>query len=249
MDTASPVAARPAGRAHRSRRLAVALPAVLLAGCMTAKLDENRILPTQIASDEGLVILAKPAVEGTGAEEDFMSCVGEKLAGSSQPVKVFQHEAFQNTLYPWFEPSTAPVRPEGITALLGRPKVKQRLAETGVRYVVWLDGNTRKTDGGGSLACAAAPGAAGCFGFGWWEKESDYVATIWDLKTAKSAGTVSTNVTGTSAIVGVIVPLPFIARVQGTACDRLAGQLRTFFQGDPAATAVAGGGAGAGGGT
>ena len=37
--------------------------------------------------------------------------------------------------------------------------------------------------------------------------------------------------TGTSAIVGAVVPLPFIARVQGVACDRMAGQLRTFFSG------------------
>jgi hypothetical protein len=42
-------------------------------------------------------------------------------------------------------------------------------------------------------------------------------------------------VTGTSALVGVIVPLPFIARVQGTACNRMAGQLRSFLVGDPAA--------------
>ena len=95
-----------------------------------------------------------------------------------------------------------------------------------------MDCNTRKTDGGGSIACAAAPGMAGCFGFGWWEKQSDYVATVWDLKTAKSAGSVSTNVTGTSAMVGVLVPLPFIARVQGAACDRMASRLRSFLQGD-----------------
>jgi hypothetical protein len=206
----------------------------LASGCMTAKLDENRFLPTKIAEGEGLVILAKPQVEGTGAEEDFMGCVGKKLAAGADKIAVYENQAFQNVLYPWFEPSTAPVRAEGVTALLGRPKVAQRLAETGVRYVVWVDGNTRKTDGGGSIACGAAPGAAGCIGFGWWEKQSDYVATVWDLKNAKSAGSVSTNVTGTSALVGLIVPLPFIARVQGTACDRLAGQLRTFLTGgDP----------------
>jgi hypothetical protein len=100
-----------------------------------------------------------------------------------------------------------------------------------VRYLVWLDGATRKTDGGGSLACGAAPGAAGCVGFGWWEKESDFEAVIWDLKSGKSAGSVGTNVTGTSAIVGAVVPLPFIARVEGTACKRLAEQLQSFFQG------------------
>ncbi len=206
----------------------------VLAGCMTAKLDENRMTPMHIAKGEGVVILAKPQVEGAGAEQDFMTCVGGKLAHGSDAISVYGNEDFQNTMFPWFEPSVAPVRAENVASLLDRPKVSRRLEETGVRYVVWLDGNTRKTDGGGSIACGAAPGMVGCIGFGWWEKQSDYQATIWDLKSAKSAGSVSTNVTGTSAILGVVVPLPFVARVQNTACDRMAGQLRTFLKGgDP----------------
>jgi hypothetical protein len=226
---------------RRAARPAAALAVLAaLAGCMTAKLDENRIMPTAIAKGEGIVILAKPQVEGTGAEQDFMSCVSGKLAHGHEPFSVYGNEEFQNTLFPWFEPSTAPVRAEGITTLLNHPKVAHRLAETGVRYVVWLDGNTRKTDGGGSIACGIAPGAAGCIGFGWWEKQSDYQATVWDLKTAKSTGSVSTNVTGTSAMVGLLVPLPFIARVQGTACDRMAGQLRTFLTGGDPSVAAAG---------
>ena len=112
-----------------------------------------------------------------------------------------------------------------------------QVTASGVRYVVWLDGNTRKTDGGGSLACGAAPGGAGCIGFGWWQKESAYEATIWDLKQGKSAGSVGTNVTGTSAIVGAVVPLPFIARVQATACNRMSNQLRSFFSGTDGQTA------------
>jgi hypothetical protein len=139
---------------------------------------------------------------------------------------------FVDDLFPWFEPSTAPTRPEALTDLLGRPGVSEKITAKGVRYVVWVDGVTRKTDGGGSIACGAAPGAAGCLGFGWWEKQSDYLATVWDLKQARTAGSVTTNVTGTSALVGVVVPLPFIARVQGTACNRMAGQLRTFLAGD-----------------
>jgi hypothetical protein len=228
-------------RVKATTRLPFALgAAALLGGCMTARLDENRMMPMAIGRDEGIVILAKPQVEGTGAEQGFMSCVGGKLAHGQSPVNVYGNQEFQDTLYPWFEPSTAPVRADGVTSVLSHPKVARRLAETGVRYVVWLDGNTRKTDGGGSIACGAAPGAAGCIGFGWWEKQSDYEATVWDLKTAKSAGSVSTNVTGTSALVGLIVPLPFIARVQGTACDRMAGQLRTFLKGGDPSVAVSG---------
>lgn len=204
-----------------------------LAGCMQARIEESRELPTQIGKDEGVVVLAKPMVEGAGTEDGFMDCVGDNLSGRGKnAIRVLANDEFVDSLYPWLEPSTAPGRPEAVTALLARPGVSERIAETGVRYLVWLDGSTRRTDGGGSLACGAAPGAAGCIGFGWWEKTSNYEATIWDLQQAKSAGSVGTNVVGTSAIVGAVVPLPFIARVQGTACNRLAEQLRVFFHGD-----------------
>ncbi len=141
------------------------------------------------------------------------------------------NESFTNRLFPWFEPGTVPTRPEGLTAVLAQPGVSEQVASSGVRYIVWLDGGTRKTDSGGSLACGAAPGAAGCIGFGWWEKEAAYEATVWDLKQAKSVGSVGTNVTGTSAVIGLILPLPFVARVQGAACDRLGEQLHSFLIG------------------
>ncbi len=231
-----------------SRRPVAVLPVVsicfaaLLSGCMHARVDESRELQTKIASDEAVVILAKPQIEGAAAEDGFMDCVSANLASGSKKLKVRGNDQFVDEMFPWFEPGTAPTRPEAVTGVLSRPGVSERVAETGVRYVVWLDGATRKTDGGGSLACGAAPGAAGCIGFGWWEKESAYEATIWDLKQAKAAGSVGTNVTGTSAIIGAVVPLPFIARVEGTACNRLAEQLRSFFQGGGEVTTAAAGG-------
>ena len=199
-------------------------------GCMQARIEESRELATPVGKGERVVILAKPQIEGAGAEDDFMDCVGKSLA-SHGAVGVHDNNDFVDKMFPWFEPSTAPGKPESMSELLARPGVAERVTDSGVRYVVWLDGSTRKTDGGGSLACGAAPGGAGCIGFGWWQKESDYEATIWDLKQAKSAGSVGTNVTGTSAIVGAIVPLPFIARVQATACNRMSSQLRNFFTG------------------
>ncbi|MGC4029435.1 MAG: hypothetical protein QM696_11215 [Steroidobacteraceae bacterium] len=207
----------------------------LAAGCMRARVDESREVATAIAADESVVVLAKPQIEGAGAEAGFLDCVSSHLAsGGGQKLKVHDNEAFADKLFPWFEPGTVPTRPEGVTAVLQQPGVAEQVAATGVRYVVWLDGSTRKTDSGGSLACAAAPGAAGCFGFGWWEKESAYEATIWDLRQSRSVGSVGTSVTGTSAVVGAIVPLPFIARVQGTACSRMATQLRNFLTGTSA---------------
>lgn len=223
---------------HASRSLirgaALLAPLVALTGCMQARMQESREMPTQIGDDEAIVILAKPQIEGAGSEDAFMDCVSAQLGdgnASGEGIKVHGNDAFVDKMFPWFEPGTAPAKPEAVASLLARPGVSETVASTGVRYVVWLDGATVKTDGGGSIACGAAPGAAGCLGFGWWEKESDYEATVWDLKQGKSAGSVETNVTGTSAIVGAVVPLPFIARVQSAACNRLADQLRVFFNG------------------
>ena len=207
----------------------VLLAAALLSGCMTAELGETRSLATAIGATEAVVILAKPHVEGATAEDDFMDCVSDRIARDTG-ILVRGNDEFQDAMFPWFEPSTAPQRAEGLANLLEKPKVRQRMEESGVRYIVWVDGLTQNTDGGGSMSCAIGPGVAGCIGFGWWEKESDYDAVVWDLREAKTAGSVSANVVGTSALVGVIVPLPFIARVQGTACDRLAEQLGGFLR-------------------
>jgi hypothetical protein len=199
---------------------------------MQSRVEESRELHTKIQKSEAVVILPKPQVEGAGAEDGFMDCLGGGLAGhGDSAITVRSNKEFIDSLFPWFEPGTAPAHPEAVETLLTRPGVAEKIAASGVRYIVWLDGGTQKTDGGGSIACGAAPGAAGCIGFGWWEKESNYEATIWDVKQAKSAGTVDTDVTGTSAIIGAVVPLPFIARVQSTACNRMANQLRTFFTG------------------
>jgi hypothetical protein len=213
---------------------------ICLPGCMQSRVEQSRELHTKIEKGEAVVILAKPQVEGAGAEDGFMSCVGDNLAGhGASAIAVRSNQEFVDAMFPWFEPGTAPARPEAVATLLTRPGVSEKVAASGVRYVVWLDGGTQKTDGGGSIACGAAPGAAGCIGFGWWEKESNYEATIWDLKQAKSAGSVGTDVTGTSAIIGAVVPLPFIARVQTLACNRMGSQLRTFFTGSDDTDATA----------
>lgn len=223
--------------------------ACLLSGCMTSKVDETRQVAAALQPNEAIVVLKKPQLEGVGTEEDFLDCLQENLGGelvhpehgqtsrvsknhSHTPFKIYGEEEFTDAMFPWFEPSTAPSNAAGLKTLLERPGVADRLAEIGVRYVVWLDGNTKKTDGGGSVACAAGPGGAGCIGIGWWEKHSDYVASVWDLQTALEMGTVTTDVKGTSVLIGAIAPIPIISPVRSHACNRLAEQLRSFLVGD-----------------
>jgi len=232
---------------------AASLPA--LSGCMTAKIEEMREAPTKIKSTEAIVLLAKPHLEGTGTEGKFLDCLERELVGTAvsadvadkkkagkqvesrsslanQAFQIYADNQFVDALYPWLEPSTAPANAQGFTTFLGRPGVAERVGSMGVRYIVWIDGVTQKTDGGGSIACAAGPGGAGCLGLGWWEKHSDYEATVWDLRDGVNAGTVTTDVKGTSVMIGAIAPIPIISPVQSTACDRLAGQLKSFLVGN-----------------
>ena len=231
-------------------------------GCMSSRVSETRQVAASIHANESIVVLKKPQLEGTGTEEKFLDCLQERLGGelvhpedgqtaklsrndTGVPFRIYGEQEFTDALFPWFEPSTAPSNAAGLRSLIERPGVAERLAEIGVRYVVWLDGSTRKTDGGGSVACAAGPGGAGCFGVGWWEKQSDYVASVWDMETASELGTVTTDVSGTSVLIGAIAPIPIITPVQRTACDRMSEQLRSFLTGSD----LAGGGTAAGGGT
>jgi len=228
--------------------LVLATVTLLAAGCMTSKVDETRQVAAAIQADESIVVLKKPQLEGLGTEEKFLDCLQENLGGELVhpedgqkaktakardvvPFKIFGEQQFSDALFPWFEPSTAPANAAGMKTLLDRPGVVERLGQIGVRYVVWLDGSTRKTDSGGSVACAVGPGGGGCIGLGWWEKQSGYVASVWDLRTGTELGSVSTDVTGTSVLIGAVAPIPIITPVQRTACNRLADQLRSFLVG------------------
>lgn len=244
-------------RHSRSSLLKGCLPVLAVSfasGCMTAKIEELRQAPTQLATTDAIVLLAKPHLEGSGTEEDFMNCLERKLVGAEisaeiaeakrdgkhveplsklakSPFQLYADEMFVDAFFPWLEPSTAPANADAFTTFLGRPGVADRVNTLGVRYIVWIDGGTRKTDGGGSIACGAGPGGAGCLGLGWWEKHSDYEATVWDLREGLNVGSVSTDVKGTSVMIGAIAPIPIISPVQRTACDRMAGQLKDFLVG------------------
>ena len=93
----------------------------------------------------------------------------------------------------------------------------------------WIEGSTEALEGGGNISCSVGPGAGGCFGLMWWEKDSDYEASVWDMKQLASAGMVSTDVNGMSFMPAVVVPVPLIAPTQTTACKRLSDQLRMFL--------------------
>jgi len=217
-------------------RPAIALLAIFMLGaCTTARVEDAREGLTGIREGESVVIMAKSYHLGNETEAKYIRCIENALGRGRQGLRVIPNAEFVDSLFPWFEPRTAPAETKNLAKLMERPGVAERIAEQGVRYIIWLDGDTERVAGGGSLSCAAGPGGGGCFGFAWWQNDADYDASIWDLEGLESAGTVSTDVSGTSFMPALIIPLPFIARTQSKACKTLADQLHAFIVNDETA--------------
>ncbi len=218
-----------------SRILWVAVFAALMSGCVTSRIENSRQSATGIAEGESVVIMAKSYHLGNETEAKYIKCIENALGRGSRALRVIPHREFVDALFPWFEPRTAPAETKGLAKMMGRPGVADKIKDMGVRYIIWLDGDTEKVAGGGSLSCAAGPGGGGCFGFAWWQNASDYDASIWDLNGLESAGTISADFSGTSYLPALVIPIPLIARTQAKACKGLAQQLQAFIITDEAA--------------
>ncbi|MEM9172788.1 MAG: hypothetical protein AAGA84_08800 [Pseudomonadota bacterium] len=219
--------------------LSVALVLMVLSGCSTTRNDSVTNSPMPTYSGESVVVMARSYHTGNKTESDFTRCIVNELRSGQNKLNIMRGEDFIDAMYPWFEPRTAPNDIGDMPRLIQNEKVAARMRETGVRYVVWLDGNTEMPGGGGSISCAAGAGAAGCFGFAWWENDSDYDAAVWDLDGQKEAGSLETKVNGTSYLPAIVIPIPLIARTRAKACDALAEQLQQFIRSGSAVPSVA----------
>lgn len=207
---------------------------VAISGCVTAVIEDAREQPTGLLEGETVVVMAKSYHQGNETETDYIRCVEKALGRGSGALNVVPNQQFVDNLFPWFEPRTAPADTKGLAQLMERPGIPEAVRDMGVRYIVWLDGDTSRVTQGGSLSCAAGPGGGGCFGFAWWTDAADYEASIWDLGDSAAVGTVTVDYSGTSFLPALVVPIPLIARTQSKACSGLAKQLKLFIVGDDA---------------
>ena len=156
-------------RANRLRSgIGVAMLGLVLGGCITSRVEDARIGSTGIKEGESVVIMAKSYHLGNETEEKYISCIEDALSRGRNGLNVIPHRQFVDSLFPWFEPRTAPAETKNLPKLMQRPGVAEKIEAQRIRYIVWLDGDTERVAGGGSLSCAAGPGGGGCFGFAWW---------------------------------------------------------------------------------
>jgi len=219
---------RPAFVRRHVLLMALCLPA--LGGCVTATVQQVREASTGLADSEAIVVLGrKDRPSSNETEMNFVRCVGDRMGKGGQRMNVISESAFRDAVFPWFEPRTAPANTRDLPEIMSTPVVADRLQELGLRYLIWIDGSTVRTDSAGSMTCSVTATGGGCFGFLTWENDSSYEAIVWDVRSSQAVGRVSSDAIGTSYIPAVVVPVPLIARVQNSACASLSNQLKTFL--------------------
>jgi hypothetical protein len=202
----------------------------LLAGCKsTTVIDQYRDAETSLDINDSVVVLGRRNSSEHETEKDFISCVGKSLAGGNNPVNVVPEELFVNSMYPYFEVSTAPMDVKNLDQLVKKPEIAQKLSEFRIRYFIWIDGHTEKTDSSGSISCSISPAGGGCFGFATWDDEANYEASVWDFENLNLAGRISAETKGTSYLPAIVIPIPLLARVQANACISMASQIKSFL--------------------
>ena len=206
--------------------------ALLLSACTTTSIDQVRHTETQlnVLSGSTVAVIGRRHSSDYETEPFIVDCIGDQMDKTNTSFQVINEEQFSDRLYPWFEPRTAPLKPERFRKLLDDQRIAERVDAMGVQYIVWVDGNTKTTDSSGSLSCALAPGAAGCIGFSTWEKDSSYEIEVWDMKTFDQVAELSSQGTGRSYMPAIIVPIPMIARVKTNACKGIADQIMSMFE-------------------
>jgi hypothetical protein len=135
-----------------SRALLALAGSLILGGCVTSTVDEmvyNE--PTEGIGDSTVVILGRRHASDYETEPDFIQCVGKHISSRDRSIEVMGELDFINALYPWFEPRTAPLRPEDIDKLMVQPPVAAKMAELKTEYMIWIDGST-------PAVSASAPG-------------------------------------------------------------------------------------------
>jgi hypothetical protein len=215
---------------QRLHLIGLVLAAPLVGACgVTARLEPYKQTDAVIADGEHVVVLARKQHSTHEAEEEFVQCLSDGLADGKNGLDVHASKDFEDKMYPWFEPSTAPLSTEDLTVLLARPGVRDQVRSTGVRYLVWVDGSTERVASGGGITCAAGVGGAGCMGLAWWEDDSRYDLTVWDMRDVESEGTIYADYKGRSVMPAIVIPIPLITRPQAHACRGVTDQLRQFL--------------------
>lgn len=224
-----------ASGARRSfRSMIFALSCLSLAACpSTTETDVSVGSALPLAAGETIVLF--PAFQDvvSPSAKGFARCVRAKIERHENASgKIMDTAAFQDALFPWFEPAQAPRTLDELNNLISRPEIRERIFSLKVRYLISMAVST-ESDGFPGFVCGAGYGGAGCLGLGWENQDFAMYAIVWDLKTGAEAGELTASSAGKSLAIGAGIPIIFTAYTEEDACEALAAALGKVLEGPP----------------
>ncbi len=204
---------------------------LLLGGCVTTQVEQFMPELPVIGEGEAVVVLTNRQDAVVEAEKNYVDCLYKRLRPLRDEVIMIHEDDFKDALFPWFEPRLAPTHAEAVAILLEQPPIAKKTEELGIRYLVWVYGESAASNRQGSLSCSFSAAGGGCFGMLSWDNNSNYEATIWDMKESRSLGLISSESVGTSMVPALVIPIPIIARTKSASCKGMGDQLYSVLSG------------------
>lgn len=221
------IAQRPPGRGHE-RNYAPLYRAVaaqfLLDLNERPKLEALRGKPPEMPAPPTAATAPEVALlpASRGAQR-WVECVSDALDDKTR-ARIVGADRFRDALFPWFETSTLPDTAEGLAQ-----RIRRALAHAGTQSTLYptlaLIGGDTTNQFKGPFYCGGNAMGAGCLGAASGERKTVIRVAIWDLQRATQTTEFESSESGTSILLGLVLPIPLIAATEGRACELAASGL------------------------
>ena len=211
-----------------SLKLMASLLSVLVLACSaptkTEVMFENGAKSLQLTHDAIVLFPTYHDRAGVG-DAGFIRCLKTNIEKQfSNRMRIIDTELFQDYMFPWFEPESAPSTIKDLNAMLSQKIVRDRIASLGVRYLINI-ATSSKSDGFPGIFCGGGFGAAGCLGVLWEDNTYHVYAVIFDIVKGIKSGTLSAKTAGKSFGFAFVIPILFMADTEKGACKELAAEI------------------------
>jgi hypothetical protein len=172
-----------------------------------------------------IVLLSDFKTKDLYDDQDAEACIGKSLKNESNKFDIFPAKQFRDAMFPFFLASTTPNTKEEYQNFLSRPVVQKKMSLLDISYLVILKILTNNEFDG-----IAGCGYGGCLGYGWWKRNSNVNADIWDV-TSKIARNISAQASGTGQMPVFLIPIPvYIPATESAACREIGARLAKYLK-------------------
>ena len=195
---------------------------LLSVGCAAVQIQKFGQVDSPIDPGAGVAIL--PAAHSS-LHNEAAHCIGHALSAAIPNIRIITADEFRRSVFHYRPPYGPTQQARYFDLLLKQPALKRQMASLGIHYLITIRGKTEMR-GGSGMGGIGGQGAAIVVGAGSWERETNLVASLLDLKqTGRPALDVSATALGHPWFF-FILPSPVVlgrpAFTETQACSALA---------------------------